>query len=181
VNSRIGDVYFDTCTLWNFAAIDRLDLLEERYGHRARWTETVQWELRRSVTSTPYLQAVLVAAWLGTPVEIGGRPAALAEINNIRRALGALPGRPTQHLGEAEIIYHLQFVDQGGFFLTDDQPALEFARRRGVTGFDTQHIMAECFACHEVGCPEAFDLLNRMAAAGRGVRVPGSHLQVCPS
>jgi hypothetical protein len=144
VNSRIGDVYFDTCTLWNFAAVDRLDLLEQRYGHRARWTETVQWEVRRSASSTPCLRAVLAASWLGTPVEIGGDPAA-------------------------------------GFFLTDDRPALDFARRRGVSGFDTRHIMEECFAYHEVGCPEAFDLLERMAAADRGVRVPASHLQVCPS
>ena len=181
MNSRIGDVYFDTCTLWNFAAVGRLDLLEERYGHRARWTETVQWEVRRSTPSTPYLKAVLDAAWLGAPVEVGGSPAALTEIDNIRRGLGALPGSPTKHLGEAEIIYHLQFVDQGGFFLTDDQTALDFAQRRGVSGFDTPHIMQECFAYHEVGCPEAFDLIKRMAAADRGVRVPDNHLQVCPS
>ncbi|MET8147026.1 hypothetical protein ACIBSW_04395 [Actinoplanes sp. NPDC049668] len=181
MNSRIGDVYFDACTLWNFAAVDRLDLLEGRYGHRARWTETVQWELRRSLPFTPYLQSVLGAGWLGEPVEIGGTTAALIEIDNIRRALGALPGNPTKHLGEAEIIYHLQYVDRGAFFLTDDQPALDFARRRGLAGFDTWRILEECFAVHEVGCPEAFDLLRQMSSAERGVRVPASHMQVCPS
>lgn len=101
MNSRIGDVYFDTCTLSNFAAVNRLDLLKERYGHRARWTETVQWEVRRGLPAHPHLQAVLDAAWLGDPIEIGGTPAALSEINNIRRGLGALPGSATQHLGEA--------------------------------------------------------------------------------
>lgn len=180
MNARIGDVYFDTCTLWNFAAVKRLDLLEGRYGHRARWTETVQWEVQQSVRGTPYLQAVLDAAWLGPPVEIGGGPAALMEIDNIRRGLRALPGSPTEHLGEAEIIYHLQVVDQGGFFVTDDRLALDFARRRGLFGFDTPKVMAECFAYHEIGCPQAFELIKQMAYADRGVRVPDSHLEVCP-
>jgi len=181
VNARIGDVYFDTCTLSNFAAVGRLDLLEERFGYRARWTETVQFEVQRGVRAAPYLRSVLVAGWLGEPVEISGSPAALTEINNIRRGLGAAPGNETQHLGEAEIIHHLQNVDIGAFFITDDQPALDFARRRGVAGFDTCQIMAECFAAGEVGCPEAFDLLVKMFELDRGVRVPASHLQVCPS
>ena len=33
---------------------------------------------------------------------------------------------------------------------------------------------------NEVGCPEAFDLLVRMSKLGRGVRVPATHLEVCP-
>jgi hypothetical protein len=181
VNARIGDVYFDTCTLSNFAAVGRLNILEERYGHRARWTETVQFEVRRGIAAAPYLRSVLNAAWLGEPIEIGGGTSVLTEINNIRRGLGALPGNQTQHLGEAEIIYYLQFVDTGAFFITDDQPALDFARRRGVAGFDTHRIMEECFAMREVGCPEAFDLLRRMHSVGRGIRVPANHMAVCPS
>jgi hypothetical protein len=180
VSPSIGDVYFDTCTLSNFAAVGRLDLLRERYGHRAHWTETVQWEVRRGLPVAPYLRAVVDASWLGEPVEISGLPAALTEINNIRRGLGASPGDQLQHLGEAEIIYHLQFVDIGAFFVTDDQPALDFARRRGVSGFDSRKIMEDSFSMSEVGCPEAFNLLVRMSSLGRGVRVPASHLDVCP-
>jgi hypothetical protein len=122
VNARIGDVYFDTCTLSNFAAVGRLNILEERYGHRARWTETVQFEVRRGIAAAPYLRSVLNAAWLGEPIEIGGGTSVLTEINNIRRGLGALPGNQTQHLGEAEIIYCLQFVDTGAFFIPTTSP-----------------------------------------------------------
>jgi hypothetical protein len=63
----------------------------------------------------------------------------------------------------------------------DDQPALDFAQRRGVVGFDTCRIMAECYAAHEVGCPEAFNLLQKMYDLDRGVRVPASHMAVCPN
>jgi hypothetical protein len=44
----VGGVFFDTCTLSNFAIVNRLDLLETRYGYRARWTETVQYEVART-------------------------------------------------------------------------------------------------------------------------------------
>lgn len=148
--------------------------------YRAHWTETVRWEVHRGLSIAPYLQTVIDASWLGEPVGIVGSPAALTEINNIRRGLGAKPGDQLEHLGEAEIIYHLQFVDIGGFFITDDQPALDFARRRGIAGFDSRRIMEDSFSMSEVGCPEAFDLLVRMSANGRGVRVPASHGEVCP-
>lgn len=93
-----------------------------------------------------------------------------------RAGRGAVPqGHPR------EIIYHLQFVDVGGIFVTDDQIALDFARRRGILGFDTRRILEECYAVSEVGCPEAFELLQRMHALDRGVRVPANHLAVCPS
>jgi hypothetical protein len=180
VSARIGDIYFDTCTLSNFAVVDRLDLLDTRYGYRARWTETIQYEVRRGLGTSPYLQRVLDANWLGEPVEVGGTPAALIEINNIRRGLGSLEQDQLKHLGEAEIIYHLQHIDVGGIFVTDDQAALDFARRRGVHAFDTRKIMEECYACGEVGCPEAFELLKQMAESDRGVRVPAGHMDVCP-
>ncbi|NMO50324.1 hypothetical protein HH310_03845 [Actinoplanes sp. TBRC 11911] len=180
MNARVGDVYFDTCTLSNFAAIGRLDLLEQRYGYRARWTETVQWEVKRGLPAAPYLQQILDAGWLGDPVEISGTPTALTEIDNIRRALGALPGTPTQHLGEAELIYHLQYGQAGGLLVTDDRSALDFAQRRGVQAFDTRTIIEQCFAFDEVGCPEAYELLIQMADDGRSVRLPATHVEVCP-
>ncbi|GAA0513876.1 hypothetical protein Ade02nite_48990 [Paractinoplanes deccanensis] len=181
MNARIGDVYFDTCTLSTFAAVDRLDLLEKRYGYRARWTETVRWEISRGLGTAPYLRRILDLDWLGEPVEISGTPAALTAINNIRRGLGAMPGNETQHLGEAEIIYHLETSAVGAFLVTDDGAALDFARRRGVRAFDTRTIVEECYVYSEVGCPEAFHLLRQMAAEDRKVRVPSTHLEVCPT
>lgn len=45
---------------------------------------------------------------------------------------------------------------------------------------DTQAILADCYTQGHIGCPEAFELLVMMAAAGRGVRVPPSHWYICP-
>ena len=93
MNARIGDVYFDTCTLSNFAAVGRLNILEERYGHRARWTETVQFEVRRGIAAAPYLRSVLNAEWLGEPIEIGGGTSVRPQ--GIRRSISAKPKSST--------------------------------------------------------------------------------------
>ncbi|MEH0984695.1 hypothetical protein [Micromonospora sp. CPCC 205556] len=181
MSARIGDVYFDTCTLSNFAAVNRLDLLEERYDYRARWTETVRREVKRGVTSSPYLQQVLDATWLGEPLEIEGTTVALTEIDNIRRGLGGTSDKPLEHLGEAEIIYHIENVDPSGIFITDDYSALDFAVARGIVTIDTRRILEECHSLGEIGCPDAFRLMQDMQSHDRLVRVPASHMAVCPS
>lgn len=66
MSPAIGEVIIDACTLWNFAIVERLDLLEVRYAHRGvRWTEAIQLEIKRHVSEEPLLQAVLEAQWLG--------------------------------------------------------------------------------------------------------------------
>jgi len=86
----------------------------------------------------------------------------------------------TLHLGEAEAIYVLERYHPDWTFVSDDQPAIDFARRKGLTAIDSEAVLAGCYENGLVGCPEAFDLLNSMADAGRGVRVPPSHWFVCP-
>lgn len=181
MSARVGDVYFDTCTLSNFAAVDRLDLLEERYGYRTRWTETVRLEVKRGVRSSPYLQRVLDATWLGDPLEIEGTTAALTEIDNIRRGLGGTADKPLEHLGEAEIIYYIESVDPSGTLISDDYSALDFAAARGIATIDTRRILEECHSLGEIGCPDAFRLMQEMQSHDRMVRVPASHMAVCPS
>jgi hypothetical protein len=55
VSPVIGEVIVDACTLWNFAVVERLDLLEVRYGHRG-----VRWTARRrglTILDTPRVLA----------------------------------------------------------------------------------------------------------------------------
>jgi predicted nucleic acid-binding protein len=180
VSAQVGNVYFDTCTLSNFASVGRLEILEIRYGHRARWTETIAYEVQRGRSVDPSLRQVLEAHWLGEPLEIDGDRDALREIENIRRGLGGLQIDPMQHRGEAEIMYHLGRREPSGIFVTDDRPALDFARNRGLFALDTSQVLAECFQQGEIGCPDAFDLLKEMYLKNRGVRVPANHTIVCP-
>lgn len=176
----VGGVFFDTCTLSNFAIVNRLDLLETRYGYRARWTETVQYEVARGARANPYLQEVLDATWLGEPIEISGDVQVLTEIDRLRRALGGTNAEPMKHLGEAEIIYYVESTERSGVFVTDDRPALDFARRRGIVVLDSADVLAECYSQDEIACPAAYRLLLEMADRGRSVRIPPDHLSVCP-
>ena len=174
-----GPVYFDTCSLSNFAAVDRLDLVRTRYGRRVRWTETVRFEISRGLPRYDYLRRVLDAGWLGEPVEITPAPDALREIDLIRRGLGGRPAEPTRHLGEAELIWHLETAARGAVLVSDDRPAAAFARQRGLPVLDSAAVLAECYAHGEVGCPEAYDVLVDMRQNGRGVLVPADHREVC--
>ena len=179
MNPVTGNVIIDTCTLENFVVVDALGLLGQRPGARARWTETIRIEVARGVRAEPRLREVLQAQWLGEPVEIHADLGGIKRIDQIRRALGGRPAQPMRHLGEAEVIYFLEESEPDWTFLSDDRPAVAFARSRGLHAVDTAEMLSECHAAHEIGCPDAYQLLLKMAAAGRGVRVPASHREVC--
>ena len=181
MNALVGNVFFDTCTLWNFAVVRRLDLLETRYGWRARWTEAVQYEVQQGYNyGEAALRGVLDATWLGEPVQVDDNPKALRAIELIRRALGGSNDEPLKHLGEAEIFYHLETREPTGILITDDGPALDFAKNRRIAAINTSQILAECYSQDEIGCPAAYDLIVEMDSLDRGVKVPSSHMMVCP-
>ncbi|WP_075978138.1 hypothetical protein [Actinokineospora bangkokensis] len=46
-------LFSDNTVLCNFAAVDRLDLLESALNQRGRWTEAVAYEASRSASSLP--------------------------------------------------------------------------------------------------------------------------------
>lgn len=172
-------VLFDACTLENFAAVQRLDILQMLYADRSAWTDGVELEIRRGTAERSYLQALAGAAWLGTPVAADD-PLAVQQIDRIRRALGGASDSPTQHLGEAQSIYYVQTVESTAVFATDDLDAFNIAKRRGLRVMDTPDILRECYDAGILGCPEVYELLHKMVAAGRGVAVPESHWYVCP-
>lgn len=181
MNAKVGEVFFDTCSLWNFAVVNRLDLLEERYGYRAKWTETVKSEVVRASGGEPRLNRILSCAWLDEPIEIlAASTADLHRIDQIRRALGGLATEPTKHLGEAELIWYLENAAVGSVLISDDRPAASFARGRGIHVIDSARVLAECFSQGEIGCPDAYNLLVEMEQnEGRGVLVPTDHTYVC--
>lgn len=177
----VGYAVIDACTLWNFAVVGRLDLLEALYGQRVRWTETIRLEIARGVGAEPFLQQVLDAQWLGMPLPIAGDVHTLVRIEQIRRGLGAMLGQsPTLHLGEAEIIDLLETREPSWILVSDDRPAIDLANRRGLSTMDSRSVLADCYASGLIGCPDAFNVLQKMHDAGRGVRVPPDHRYVCP-
>jgi|SRR5215204_2795668 len=178
--NRTGRVIFDACTLENFAVVGRLDLLQALYQDRSTWTDGTELEVRRGAAERPHLQALIGAAWLGTPLA-ADEPLAIQQIDRIRRSLGGSPGLPTQHLGEAQAIHHVSTVESGAIFATDDRDAYNLAKRRGMNVLDTPDILRECFDVGFSGCPESFDLLHKMAATGRGVAMPPNHWYICPN
>ena len=174
-----GPVFLDACTLWNFAVVDRLDILFGLF-EAACVTETVVMELRRGARDEPALARALATRWLARPVEVCASPTEIAEIELVRRAMGGSPGRPLRHLGEAELIWLLENREIGATLATDDRPAAAFARRRGLAVIDSVDILGAAFRRGVAACPEAYEVLVAMRADhGRGVLVPDDHSAVC--
>src|SRR5713226_8544369 len=95
----------DNTVLCNFAAVERLDLLESVLGGRGRWTEAVAYEASRSARVLPALGGLVAGCWLGEAIEISDEPDVL-QINQIRRAVfGGTDDKPLKHLGEAQTCF----------------------------------------------------------------------------
>jgi hypothetical protein len=63
--------YFcDNTVLWDYAAVDRLDLLRSVLSERGRWTEAIAYEVGRFARYLPALAALIQDGWLGEPIEI---------------------------------------------------------------------------------------------------------------
>ncbi len=169
-----GDVIIDACTLLNFSVVGRMDLLQERFRGHAHWTYAIQHEATRlNVEDTD---------WLGPPIDISDDGViATIKVEQIREELGATSTDPaTRHLGEAEAIYYIETHESSWAFVSDDQPAADYAENRGVEAALSEEVLADSYERGIIGCPDAFELLLRIQAAGRGVRVPPSHWYICP-
>jgi len=168
--------YFDTNVLANFAAVGRLDILEDRWGHRAAWTDAVRDEVEEGQYHTSYMSKVLECRWLGIPINFASSE--LREIQRIRSRISSVNDPPERNLGEAELIFAI--LRDGGIFVTEDHIAADFAARQGIAVLDTCDLMVDSNAMGTTGCPESYDVLRAMDAAGRqNVRIPPSHNEVC--
>jgi hypothetical protein len=164
--------------LENFTAVGRVGLLRSLYRDRCSWTVGVQSDIQPRLLVRPDLQEI-DASWLGEPIEETD-PDGVRLIDLIRRTLGGSTLLPRQHLAESQAIYHVSHVEKNAIFATDDRGAYSMAVRRGLTVIDTPDILSACYEAGLLACPEAYDLLLAMAAAGRGVAIPETHAQICP-
>lgn len=172
----------DTCTLINFAAVQELDLLEATLRGRSHWTQAVEQETHRFVHTMPVLRPLIEGKWLGEALELDST-SDHEEVERLRAALGGTSTRPLEHLGEAESIRAILSRSQlkGAVLLTDDRDAAELAQFRGLMTWDTPRLLADAFHMGEVRHPAAYNILVRMRAAERGVRVPANCRDVCPA
>ncbi|WP_033281922.1 hypothetical protein [Streptomyces sp. NRRL F-525] len=162
----------DNTVLCNFAAVDRLGLLEKVLDGRGRWTEAVAAEAGQSMRYLPTLSQVTAGGWLGEPIEIDD-PAETALVDRVRRVVfGGSPSRPLQHLGEAETLVLIEH--RNGFadavWITDDGEAGHYARRKGISVKDTVDIMREAVVDGLVLADAGHRLLIEMEHADRHLR-----------
>ena len=139
MNQPVGRVLFDSCTLENFSAVGRLDLLRTLYGQRCSWVTGVRADISPRLLVRPDLQAI-TSQWLGEPIE-ETEPSGVQQIDRIRRALGGSPMLPHQHLAESQAIYHITEIEKDDTFATDDRGAYAMASRRGGNVIDTPDIL----------------------------------------
>lgn len=164
-------VFPDNTVLINFACIDELGLLEGWLRGRGRWTAAVHFEATRSASYYPPLNAAIAGSWLGEPIEVPDE----GQVDRIRRnVFGGTAAEPLRHLGEAETCHLLMTDSQWheAWWVSDDRDALEYARRQSILTRETRDIVAELVADGDLSAISGFDLLRRMAAEGRGLRLP---------
>jgi predicted nucleic acid-binding protein len=166
----------DNTVLCNFAAVDRLDLLEAVLGGRGRWTEAVAYEADKSARVLPALGKLPTDGWLDEVIEIDDETE-VEQVERIRRAVfGGTDAEPLKHLGEAQtchvILHRGEFA--GSWWISDDREALRYARFQGITTRETIDLMSTAVANGDIAARDAFGLMQAMADEGRALRLPGS-------
>lgn len=169
-------VFPDNTVLCNFAAVNRLDLLEEILLGKGRWTEAVAYEASCSSPYLPDLALLPLAGWLQDPIEVSDEKE-ISKINQIRRSVfGGTDAEPLRHLGEAQTCYLIKNRTEfaGSWWVSDDRESLRYARRQGLIARETMDLVSIAVANGDVTAPDGYALLNSMAALDRGLRLPSS-------
>ena len=159
----------DNTVLCNFAAVDRLRLLQDVLDGKGRWTEAVAHEARLSARHLPVLSTLATDGWLGDPIEIDDEVERQA-VERVRR--GVFNGNrtaPTQHLGEAQtcVLITSRREFRASAWITDDRSAGRYSRRKGIRTLETMDLMALAAMSGLVTAVEGHRLLHAMTAAGR--------------
>lgn len=164
----------DNTVLCNFAAVQRMDLLQTILNGRGRWTSAVAGEAETSARYLPALRTVAFDGWMGDPIEIT-EDADILRVNLIRRAVfGGTDSKPLQHLGEAETCHFMRTRPEfaSSWWITDDREALRYAKRQGISSYETIDIVSMAVNDGDIGAAAAFALMEQMTSQGRSVRMP---------
>jgi hypothetical protein len=174
-------VVVDACTVRNFAAANRMPLLERILDGNGRWTETVMTELEEGEQYEPNFDLTNARNIFGVEISFEDLEE-IAGIAGIQKAMAYPDANSTDHFGEAESIYAVLHHPElmGARFFSDDGPAVDFALGKGIDAFTSWQALSVAYDDGLVGCPEAYDILRTMREAGRGVWVPENHWVVCP-
>ncbi|SDU25471.1 hypothetical protein [Jiangella alkaliphila] len=164
----------DNTVLNNFAAVDKLDLLEELLRGRGRWVDAIAYEASRSAAFHPKLASIADDGWLGDPIVITDEGEQYIVERTRRSAFGGDEREPLKHLGEAQTCHVLQHWEEfnGSYWITDDGAAAEYARDRSITTRETMDLISEAIADGAVTREEGFRILQAMRLAGRNLRIP---------
>jgi hypothetical protein len=161
----------DSVTLCHFAAAESLDLCRDLHDHRdlPRWTEAVSSEIAYGVRlGHDDCLSVQECAWLGMPY--GPEVADLVRVRSLQIALGGSTRVTTENAGEAESIF---FAEQYcGIFVTDDNIAFDFARRRlgDQRVLDSIGMLSDAVRRSLVSPDEAAEVAARITDSGRHLR-----------
>jgi hypothetical protein len=151
----------DAVLLVSFAAIDKLNVLQDRHGHHdaPRWTGFVVTEVAKGVeVGQTYCSRLIDAKWLG-PAQETQTDTDLKAVFRYRAALG---GVEPKNLGEAESVFWAERLQAR--FATDDGPAYDWAvRKLGPTRvIDTVMILRDAVSSGELRPGEAVELCEAM-------------------
>ncbi len=166
----------DNTVLCNFAAVERLDLLQAVLNGRGRWTAAVAYETSKSTRFLPALTSLATGGWLEEPIEITA-DADVQHVNRVRRAVfGGTDDEPLKHLGEAETCFVIKewAAFAGSWWISDDREALRYARFQGITTYETIDLVSMAVADGDVTDKQAFDVMVLMSDKGRSLRLPRS-------
>lgn len=147
----------------NFAAVNRLDLLQQHLRERGRVVAAVAREMRKSANHVPHLGSIDLRAWFGDEIEFDDAQDLVIE--KMRRdVFGGSNREPLKHLGESQTLYLLQSAREfaGSAFLTDDESAYDHAKRQGVDARSTCEILREICALGDLSSAVAHELCTRM-------------------
>lgn len=166
----------DKPVLCNFAAVDRLDLLQAVLNGRGRWTAAVAYEASMSARFLPALGTLATGGWLEEPIEVTAK-ADIQQVNRIRRAVfGGSDDVPLKHLGEAETCFVIKewTAFAGSWWISDDREALRYARFQGIATCETIELMSTAVVNGDIAEKQAFDVMILMGDKSRSLRLPRS-------
>jgi len=157
--------YFpDNTVLINFAVVDQIELLVIYLSGRARVTQAVAAEIKKSAERVPHLVEFDVEKNCGAPIELTTEADNRA-VFQLRKRFASRDDPPTKHLGESETLHVISSRKEFEYsrFLTEDRDAYRVAGSMGVLCSNTMEVFQELVARGELSSSEAFAILNDIA------------------